>query len=57
MTVAAALTRINKCFCKHQEDILVITLWLANGGCGHFCRISNQTVLRDDAVITHADGF
>lgn len=30
------------CFCKHQEDILVVTLWLADGGGGHFCRIRKR---------------
>lgn len=44
-----------ECFCKHQEDILVITLWLANVGCGHFCRISSETVCIETDVIIHND--
>lgn len=43
--------RTINCFCKHQEDILVITLWLANGGCGLFCRIRSEAVYVEAEII------
>lgn len=45
---AAALLLKKTAFCKHQEDILVITLWLANVGWmwTFFCRISRADSLK-----------
>lgn len=35
----------------------MITLWLANAGCGHFCRILSERICIETKIILHNPHF